>query len=101
MNIATYQTTPNKNGNGTFLFTDCGHQFYSICTPMAYHGYLCPGCLSKGVLTTLYIRGSKEANEYWGRKIKDEIYPKILNKGRMCEYNNHMSRERRLRYLNG
>ena len=25
MNIATYQATPEKHGNGTFFFTDCGH----------------------------------------------------------------------------
>ena len=30
MNIATYQTTPEKHGEGTFFFTDCGHNMYSI-----------------------------------------------------------------------
>ena len=78
MGIATYQTTPNKIGSGTFFFTDCGHQFYSICTPIAYHGCLCPGCLSKGKQTTLYIRGSEEANEYWDERLKNGDYPKIL-----------------------
>ena len=70
MNIATYQATPEKHGNGTFFFTDCGHRMYSVRNDMAYHGCLCPGCLYKGVQTTLYIRGSKEANEYWDNKLK-------------------------------
>ena len=38
MNQATYQTTPSKNGKGTFYFTDCGHQMYSVIGPEAYHG---------------------------------------------------------------
>lgn len=59
--IATYQTTPSKDGNGTFFFTDCGHEMYSVKNSMAYHNKLCPACLSKGVLTTLYLRGTKEA----------------------------------------
>ena len=57
MNIATYQTTPEKHGEGTFFFTDCGHNMYSIRDSMAYH-------------TTLYIRGSEEANKYWNEKQK-------------------------------
>lgn len=61
MQFATYQTTPEKHGEGTFYFTDCGHQMYSIRGAEAYHGYLCPGCLSRGIHTTLYIRGSEEA----------------------------------------
>lgn len=78
MNIATYQTTPEIKGRGMYFFTDCGHRMYSVKDEMAYHGYLCPGCLYKGVQTTLYMRGSKEANEYWDNKIKEGIYPKIL-----------------------
>lgn len=64
MEIATYQITPEKNGNGTYFFTDCAHWMFSIKDQMAYHGCLCPGCLYDGKITTLYIRGSKEANEY-------------------------------------
>ena len=30
MNIATYQATPEKHGNETFFFTDCGHNMYSV-----------------------------------------------------------------------
>ncbi len=45
MKIATYQTTPEKNGNDNFFFTDCGHNMYSVKDKMAYHGCLCPGCL--------------------------------------------------------
>ena len=30
MNIATYQTTSEKHEDGTFFFTDCGHNMYSI-----------------------------------------------------------------------
>ena len=30
MNIATYQTAPEVNRNGTFFFTDCGHKMFSI-----------------------------------------------------------------------
>lgn len=70
MNIATYQTTPEKHGEGTFFFTDCGHNMYSIRDSMAYHGCLCPGCFYKGIYTTLYIRGSEEANKYWNEKQK-------------------------------
>lgn len=72
MNIATYQTTPEKHGNGTFFFTDCGHNMYSIRDNMAYHGCLCPGCLYKGIYTTLNIRGSEEANKYWDEKLKGD-----------------------------
>ena len=64
MEIATYQTTPEVNGNGTYFFTDCGHWMFSIRDHMAYHGHLCHGCLYNGKQTTLYIRGSKEANVY-------------------------------------
>lgn len=44
---------------------------YSIKDEMAYHGCLCPACLWKGIQRTLYIRGSKEANEYWDKKLKE------------------------------
>lgn len=71
MNIATYQTTPEKHGNGTFFFTDCGYRMYSIRDDMAYHGCLCPGCMCNGIQRTLYIRGSEEANEYWDNKLKN------------------------------
>lgn len=70
MEIATYQTTPEKHGKGTYYFTDCGHQMYSVKDTMAYHGCLCPGCLNKGIQRTLYIRGSKEANEYWAEELE-------------------------------
>ena len=70
MNIATYQTTPEKHGNGYFFFTDCGHNMYSVRDDMAYHGCLCPACFSKGIQRTLYIRGSEEANRYWDDKLK-------------------------------
>ena len=70
MNIATYQATPEKHGNGTFFFADCGHSMYSVKDDMAYHRCLCPTCFSKGIQTILYIRGSKEANEYWNNKLK-------------------------------
>ena len=69
MEIATYQTTPEKHGRGTYFFTDCGHRMYSVKDDMAYHGCLCPGCMWKGIQRTLYIRGSKEANEYWDKKL--------------------------------
>ena len=64
MEMATYRITSEKNGNGTYFFTDCGHWMFSIKDRMAYHGCLCPGCLYIGKSTTLYIRGSKEVNEY-------------------------------------
>lgn len=70
MDIATYQTTPEKYGNGTFFFTDCGHRMYSVRNDMAYHGCLCPGCLYTGKQTVLYIQGSEEANKYWDEKLK-------------------------------
>lgn len=40
MEIATYQATPEKHGKGTFYYTDCGHQMYSVKDDMAYHGCL-------------------------------------------------------------
>ena len=58
------ECNPEENGNGTYYFTDCGHWMYSIRGKMAYQGCLCHGCLYNGKQTTLYIRGSKEANEY-------------------------------------
>ena len=67
--METYQATPEKHGNGTYFFTDCGNRMYSVKDDMAYHGCLCPSCLSKGIQRTLYIRGSKEANEYWDKKL--------------------------------
>ena len=69
MEIATYQATSEKNGKGTFFFTDCGHRMYSVKDEMAYHGCLRPDCFWKGIHRVLYIRGSKEANEYWDKKL--------------------------------
>lgn len=71
MNYATYQTTPSKNGKGTFYLADCGHTMYSVLGPEAYHGCICPGCLSKGIKTTLYLRGSEEANRIMEEQIKN------------------------------
>ena len=63
MNYEIYQITPEAHGHGTFFFTSCGHQMYSVRDEKAYHGCLCPGCFSKGKQTILYIAGSKEAKE--------------------------------------
>ncbi len=63
MNIETYRVTPEASGKGTYFFTDCGHRMYSVRDKMAYHGKLCPACFYNGKITTLYIRGSEEANE--------------------------------------
>lgn len=46
---------------------------YSIKDDMAYHGCYCPACLNKGIYRVLYIRGSKEANEYWDKKLKEAV----------------------------
>lgn len=62
--METYQATPSVSGQGTFFFTDCGNRMYSVKNDWAYHGCICPKCGK-----TLYIRGSKEANEYWDRKL--------------------------------
>ena len=70
MEFATYQVTPEKHDKGTFFYTDCGHRMYSVKDEKAYHGCLCPGCLYNGKKTILYIRGSKESNEYWNNKLK-------------------------------
>jgi hypothetical protein len=68
--IATYQATPEAHGRGTYFFTDCGHKMYSVKNDYnAYHECLCPGCFWEGKETVLYIRGSKEANEYLGIKL--------------------------------
>lgn len=70
MEIETYQVTQEKHGDGTYFFTDCGNRMYSAFNdPMVYHGKLCPKCFWKGKRVTLYIRGSKEANEYWEKKL--------------------------------
>ena len=71
MNQTTYQTTPSKNGKGTFYFTDCGHQMYSVMGPEAYHGCICPECRYKNIDTILYIRGSEEANRIMDERIKN------------------------------
>ena len=71
MEIETYRVTPEKNGNGIYFFTDCGNRMYSTKGEMAYHGRLCPACLWKGKLVTLYIRGSKEANAYQDEKLNE------------------------------
>ena len=71
MNQATYQTTPSKNGKGTFYFTDCGHRMYSVMGPEAYHGCICPGCRYNNIDTILYIRGSEEANRIMDERIKN------------------------------
>lgn len=70
MEVGIYEAVPEKNGNGTFLYSDCGHKMYSIRGEMSYHGCLCPGCLWKGIHRMLYIRGSEEANEYMKEKMK-------------------------------
>lgn len=60
MKIITYQVTPEKHRNGTFLFTDCGHKMLSINNnDRQYHDCLCLGCY-KGIQTTLYIRCSEK-----------------------------------------
>lgn len=71
MEIKTYAATPEANGNGTYFFTDCGNRMYSVRDEMAYHGCLRPGCLYRVKQVTLYIRGSKEANEYWNKELKE------------------------------
>lgn len=76
MEIETYRVTPEKDGNGTFFITDCGNKMYSVKGKMAYHGCLCPGCLYKGKQVTLYIRGSKEANEYLEENTMKDVFEK-------------------------
>ena len=71
MNYATYQTTPSKNGKGTFYLADCGHTMYSVLGPEAYHGCICPACAYKHIDTILYIRGSQEANNIMDERIKN------------------------------
>lgn len=72
MEAETYQYRPEKHGNGTFFYTDCGNQMY-VCenNPMQYHGRLCPKCLNQGRRVTLYLRGTKEAIEAWNRRVVD------------------------------
>lgn len=62
---ATYQISPEIHGKGMFFFADCcGNRMYSINNDeMAYHGKLCPKCMWKGKIVTLYLRGTEEANE--------------------------------------
>lgn len=74
--IETYQITPAKNDTGTFYFTDCGNRMYSVKGNMAYHGKICPKCGR-----TLYIRGSKEAFDFFDKAFssKDEFSEYIAN----------------------
>lgn len=52
-----------------FFRTDCGNTMYSVdVNPMRYHGLLCPKCLMRGELTTLFLRGTNEAIEAWNRR---------------------------------
>lgn len=84
-----YQTIPEKHGNGTFFFTDCGHNMYSTRDNMAYHGCLCPGCFWEGIHTTLYIRGSEESKKYWNEKMKKRetgINDGFNWRRRICKY---------------
>lgn len=62
--IETYQTTPaaHDEHKRTFYFTDCGNRMYSVRGSTAYHGKICPKCGK-----TLYIRGSKEAFEFFDK----------------------------------
>jgi hypothetical protein len=62
---ATYQYLSEKNGRGTFFYTDCCHnRMYTVNNdPMFYHGKLCPKCFHNYKLTTLYLRGTNEAKE--------------------------------------
>ena len=65
MKYATYQATNEKHMKGTFFITDCcGNRMYSVRNDyMTYHGKLCPKCFWDGKQVTLYMRGTKEANE--------------------------------------
>ena len=55
----TYCCTAEKNGRGTFFFTDCGNQMYSVSNDWKeYHEKLCPRCGR-----VLYLRGTDEANK--------------------------------------
>lgn len=70
MNAETYQYTPEEHGKGMYFHTDCGNWMYSVKTdPRAYHGCLCPKCFYNGRHTTLYLRGTPEANEIMKSKL--------------------------------
>ena len=62
---ATYQYLSEKNGRGTFFYTDCCHnRMYTVNNdPMFYHGKLCPKCFHNHKWITLYLRGTDEAKE--------------------------------------
>lgn len=60
----TYQTTPSKNGKGTFFFTDCGNTMYSVNDAYAYHKKLCPNCHK-----TLLMRGTSDGILYMDWKL--------------------------------
>lgn len=62
-NAETYRYREARNNLGTFFYTDCGNEMYSVRNQMAYHGYTCPKCGK-----TLYIRGSEEADRVLGVK---------------------------------
>lgn len=67
MQYGTYVAVPEKNGNGTFFRTSCGHKMYSVNGEMSYHGCYCPACFWKGVNRTLYICDSEEAKKCVGK----------------------------------
>lgn len=84
--IETYQVTPaaNDENNGTYYFTDCGNRMYSVKGNMAYHGKICPKCGK-----TLYIRGSKEAFEFFDKAFPsgDELGEYLANTLRRTKKN--------------
>lgn len=65
MSKAIYHTTPSKNGVGKFILPKCCNKWiYTIKNnDMAYHGALCPICLTNGKQTVLYLAGTDEASE--------------------------------------
>lgn len=66
VNYETYQTTPSKNGEGIFFFTDCGNRMYYIDNDdMKYHKCICPKCRK-----TLLLRGTPEATKFIKEKIR-------------------------------
>lgn len=72
LSYETYQATPEKHGEGTFFFTDCGNTMYSVRNDyMAYHGCYCPKCMSQGKQVLLYMRGTKEAQRLLEVKYED------------------------------
>ena len=67
----TYRIAPLVYG-GMAVVTDCGNEMYSVNNdPMKFHGRLCSKCFMKNIYSTMWMRGTKEANKLLGYEVEE------------------------------